>query len=557
LHCIHRVEIHKSQKVSLASIAHNQRHADAALERSDLLDTFGSRRISGRPILSARRQSHQFRAARGSFPSTGGGVQFEQADAFEKATEQQKMSIKLSIASLLCAVAMAPMAQAQLPNAGEAADLQDKARELTELLAAHKIAAVVSYFDEAMVAAMPVAKLTEVWDGTIAQNGAFQTITDVAPLQDVQGYQVAVVTAKFEKATLNLRWVFDSKERVGGLYIVPMVTPEAASKWTPPDYAHLSSFHELPVTVGDSPWQLPGTLTLPNGNGPFPAVVLVAGSGPQDQDESISGNKPLKDIAWGLASQGIAVLRYNKRTLQYAEQIKLNDAGFTVNQETVDDARAAVSLLSARLEVDSRRIFVLGHSLGGMLAPRIAQDDPQVAGLVILAGTTRPLERVMVEQIRYIDSLQGKVTPARKKQIDDAQAFAKEVESPQLTADERLEVMGSTIPGSYFLDLRDYHPAEVAATLGIPILVLRGDRDYQVTQEDFDGWKKSLSGRPNVTFKLYPGLFHLFMPSSSSGSGLGTPADYQKPGHVVAPVIDDIAAWIKSQKPPATSPPAP
>ena len=452
---------------------------------------------------------------------------------------------------------MAPMAQAQLPNAGEAADLSGQARELTQLLAAHKIAAVVSYFDEAMVAAMPVAKLTEVWDGTIAQNGAFQTITDVAPLQDVQGYQVAVVTAKFRRPPLTSGGSSIRRSASAGytscLWSRRKLRPSGRPLTTPISPAFTSCRSPSAIPRGNCPGRLP----CPMATALFPAVVLVAGSGPQDQDESISGNKPLKDIAWGLASQGIAVLRYNKRTLQYAEQIKLNDAGFTVNQETVDDARAAVSLLSARLEVDSRRIFVLGHSLGGMLAPRIAQDDPQVAGLVILAGTTRPLERVMVEQIRYIDSLQGKVTPARKKQIDDAQAFAKEVESPQLTADERLEVMGSTIPGSYFLDLRDYHPAEVAAKLGIPILVLRGDRDYQVTQEDFDGWKKSLSGRPNVTFKLYPGLFHLFMPSSSSGSGLGTPADYQKPGHVVAPVIDDIAAWIKSQKPPATSPPAP
>jgi dienelactone hydrolase len=467
------------------------------------------------------------------------------------------MSIKFPLASLLCAAAFAtmalarPPAQAQPPAHVQPPDpreLQDKARELTQFLAARKFEAVVSYFDETMTAAMPAAKLAQAWEGTIAQNGAFQSIVTVAPIQNVQGYQVAVVTSKFEKAELNLRWVFDSKERIGGFFIAQVAAPAAsANKWTPPDYAHPSSFHELPVTVGDSPWQLPGTLTLPKGDGPFPAVALVAGSGPQDQDESISGNKPFKDIAWGLASQGIAVLRYSKRTMQYAEKIKLNDAGFTVNQETVDDARAAVSLLSARLEVDSRHIFVLGHSLGGTLAPRIAQGDPQVAGLIILAGTTRPLERVLVEQTKYIASLQGKLTPAQKKQIEDTQAFAKMVESPNLTADERLDVMGATIPGSYFLDLRDYHPAEVAAKLGIPLLILRGDRDYQVNQEDFDGWKRSLSGRPDVTFKLYPGLFHLFMPSSSPGSGLGTPADYQTPGHVVAPVIDDIAAWINSQ----------
>jgi hypothetical protein len=455
------------------------------------------------------------------------------------------MSIKFPLASILLMAALASTASGQPPDAP---DLAGTATDLTQQLIARKFDAVVSQFDQTMTTAMPVPKLAAFWDGTIAQHGAFQAITALAPPQLIQGYQVVVVTAKFQKDALNLKWVFDAKGRVAGFFVVPA---EAVSKWTPPGYAHRSSFHELPVTVGDSPWQLPGTLTLPNGDGPFPAVVLVAGSGPQDEDESIADNKPFKDIAWGLASQGIAVLRYNKRTLQYTEQLKLGDAGFTVNQETVDDARAAVSLLCARLEVDSRRIFVLGHSLGGMLAPRIAQGDPQVAGLVILAGTTRPVERALAEQVKYTSSLQGKITPAEKKQIDDAQTFAKQVESPHLTPDERLDLMGSTIPGSYFLDLRDYRPAEVAAKLAIPMLVLRGDRDYQVTQEDFDGWKKALARSPDVTFKVYPGLFHLFMPSSSPGTGLGAPADYQVPGHVIAPVIDDIAVWIKAQKPPA------
>jgi fermentation-respiration switch protein FrsA (DUF1100 family) len=111
--------------------------------------------------------------------------------------------------------------------------------------------------------------------------------------------------------------------------------------------------------------------------------------------------------------------------------------------------------------------------------------------------------------------------------------------------------MGSVIPGSYFLDLRSYHPAEVAARLKIPMLILRGERDYQVTAEDTDGWKKALAGKANVSFTTYPGLYHLFMPSTSPGTGLGTPADYQKPGHVTPPVIDDIAVWIVARVAPA------
>jgi dienelactone hydrolase len=419
------------------------------------------------------------------------------------------------------------------------------AKDLTQQLAARKFDPVVTHFDETMTAAMPSAKLAGVWDGILAQFGAFRSI-DATSIQQVQAYQVVLVTSKFEKASLALKWVFDAKLRVAGFFVVPA---ESTAPWTPPDYAKPASFHEQPVTVGDPPWQLSGTLSLPNGAGPFPAIVLVAGSGPEDQDESILANKPFKDIAWGLASRNIVVLRYNKRTLQYASQLQMQDAGLTVNQETVDDARAAVALLSKRPEIDPRRIFVLGHSLGGMLAPRIAQGDAQVAGLIILAGNTRPLEQTIVDQVKYISGLRGKITPEGQKQIDDAEESVKQIESPTLAADTKLNVLGTSIPGSYFLDLRSYHPAEVASRLDIPMFILRADRDYQVTEQDFDGWKATLSSKPNVTWKVYPDLFHLFMPSSSVGPGLGTPDDYQKPSHVTAQVVDDIATWVQSQGP--------
>ena len=423
-------------------------------------------------------------------------------------------------------------------------DLESLAKDLTQQSAARQFDLIVTHFDEAMTSAMPAAKLVEFWDGLVGQVGAFQSIAGTR-VQTVQGYQVVLVTSKFEKATLNVKWVFDSKSRVAGFFVVPV---ESDAPWTPPDYAKPASFHEQQITVGNAPWQLPGTLTLPNGTGPFPAVVLVHGSGPHDEDEAIGPNKPFKDLAWGLASRNIAVVRYSKRTLQYGKEIKAQGAGLTVHEETVEDARLAVALLAKRPEIDPRRIFVLGHSLGGMLAPRIAHGEAQVAGLVMLAGATRPLEQVIVEQLKYIAGLDGKIAPAAQKQIDAAEQSAKEIESPTLAADAKLNVLGTTIYGSYFLDLRSYHPAEVAAQLKIPMLILRGERDYQVTSEDFDGWKKALAGKPEVTLKVYPGLFHLFMPSSSPGTGLGTPADYQKPGHVVEPVIEDIASWILVQR---------
>jgi uncharacterized protein len=445
-------------------------------------------------------------------------------------------SRRLSISILTAILAAAGPGSAQSPSADETL-----ARTLTLHLAAQRFSAVVAHFDPTMTSAMPAAKLAQVWDTITGQTGAFQSIGTVNA-QTVQGYQVEIVTTQFAHATLGLKWVFDAQGRVAGFFAVPAETATAA--WTPPAYADPAAFHEEPVTVGSAPWQLSGTLTLPNGSGPFPAIVLVAGSGPNDQDETVLANKPFKDLAWGLASRHIAVLRYNKRTRQYGKEIAANDSGFTVNQETVDDARSAVALLAANPTIDSHRIFVLGHSLGGMMAPRIALNDTRVAGLVILAGPTRPFEQVALDQVRYLAGLQAPITPEAQMQIDAAQQAADQIESPSLTPGTRVKFLGATIPGSYFLDLRNYHPAQVAAALQIPMLILRGARDYQVTAADMDGWQKALAGRHNVTFITYPGLFHLFMPSTSPGSGLGTPADYQKAQHVSQPVIDDIARWI-------------
>jgi dienelactone hydrolase len=304
----------------------------------------------------------------------------------------------------------------------------------------------------------------------------------------------------------------------------------------------MDSFHEREVTVGAAPWQLPGTLTLPKGPGPFPAVVLVHGSGPNDRDESVGSNKTFKDLAWGLAGQGIAVLRYDKRTKTHGKEI-VQLTNLTVKDETVDDAQAAVDLLAAQPEIQAKHVFVLGHSLGGYLGPRIAAGDAKVAGLILLAGSTRPMEELAVEQVRYIAGLNGKITPQGQEAIERVEKQVAAIRNPDLKPGTIVKFLGVAIPSNYFLDLRDYHPAEMAATLHIPILVLQGERDYQVSTADFDGWKKFLGNQPTASFKSYPTLNHLFMPGSGPSSG----AEYLQPNHVPEEIIQDIAGWVKKK----------
>ena len=425
------------------------------------------------------------------------------------------------------------IAASALAASGNRTALEKRARELITNLAAGRTASVASTFDARMSAALPPSKLNTVWSQIQAQAGSFKK-TGAVRTTHAGGYDIILVACRFERATLDAKIVYDRKGRVAGLFFVPAQPVARARKETPP-----SGIRERTVTVGHAPWALPATLSLPKGAGPFPAVVLVAGSGPQDRDETIGPNKIFRDLAWGLASRGIAVLRYEKRTKEYPVACaRLHD--FTLKQETIDDARAAVDLLAHTPKIDSRAIFVLGHSLGGMAAPRIAAGDPQVAGLVIMAGSVRPLEKIIISQVLYLARLDGRLSPEEKQQIAAVRALKAKIESSKLTPGDTIDVLGSKTPGSYWLDLRDYHPARVARTLHIPMFILQGARDYQVTEADFRLWKRALRDHPGVTFKLYPGLNHLFM----RGEGPSSPEEYMKPGHVDPEVITDIATWI-------------
>ena len=203
------------------------------------------------------------------------------------------------------------------------------------------------------------------------------------------------------------------------------------------------------------------------------------------------------------------------------------------------DALTALALLRGSEGIDPRRVFVLGHSLGGMLLPRIGQSQPALAGLIVMAGAARPMEDLILDQVSYLAALDGIVTEPEKKQIEGLRAEVVKVKALKPGATE--PVLGA--PASYWLDLQGYDPVQGSKYLPQPMLILQGERDYQVTMTDFAAWKKGLAGKPNVTFKSYPGLDHLFL----AGEGRSVPAEYEKPGHVDAAVVGDVAAWILSQ----------
>lgn len=336
---------------------------------------------------------------------------------------------------------------------------------------------------------------------------------------------------------------FDQTGKIDDFF-VPYVS--AKGSYVKPSYDDPSKYIEKEVVVGEGTFALPGTLTMPVGKGPFPAVVLVHGSGPNDRDETAGSVKTFRDMAVGLAAQGVAVLRYEKITREHVMKMQLGQLGqaYTVNEETVNDAVYAAGMLKKTEGIDPDRVYIAGHSQGGMVMPRIidAAKDIGLAGTILLAAPTEPLETLIVKQTKYqLELLKkaGQPTEAAEQQLVFLEQQVKMLQDPQYSVSNipQAFAMGSPI---WWFDLRNTYAAEQAKNQKGRMLVLQGGNDIQVFPDSLDTWKKTLSARTDVEYKLYPKVNHTMVEFEGKSTG----AEYALPANVPDYIIDDIAKWI-------------
>ncbi len=272
-------------------------------------------------------------------------------------------------------------------------------------------------FAPGMRALLTADGIRAAWTTGIDVHGAVRSVGTPVSEEVRPGVLVTRLPVICERDEMTLVVTMTATGEVAGLQLAAAGASEAAPAWEPPAYADPALFDERDVTVGHGPLAVPGTLSLPSGSGPWPGIVLLAGSGPNDRDGTLGRNRILRDIAWGLATRGVAVLRFDKVTHAHPREAS-GDAGFTVADEYVPHAIAAVRLLQAQPTVDPARVFVLGHSLGGTVAPRVAAADASIAGLVILAGGAQPLHWAAVRQVRYLASLDPSTAAAVAPMIE-------------------------------------------------------------------------------------------------------------------------------------------
>ncbi|WP_436535605.1 hypothetical protein [Actinoplanes sp. HUAS TT8] len=395
---------------------------------------------------------------------------------------------------------------------------------IIDLARADRFTEIEALFAPPLRAAVSADTLRSVWAAERARIGSTWDIgTPVGEPADAGLTRVEVpVTGERDGHTVILS--VDRAGKVHGLRIAPAAT----SAWQPPRYARPDRFEEQEVVVGSGSLAVRGTLSMPRRTTRPPGVVLLGGGGPFDRDQSVGADKPLKDLAWGLASRGVAVLRMDKVT--HAHPGLASAPGFTMVEEYLPPALAALELLRRH----AGPVHLLGHSAGGRAAPRIAAADGAVAGLIILAGDAAPLPRAAVRAVRHLAAEQP--GPDGQAAIEAISRQAALAESSDLSPSTPAADLPFGWPASYWLDLRGYDQVATAATLDVPMLVLQGGRDYQVTvDEDLARWRHGLAGRPSVTFRVYRDDDHFFFHGGDSGGGR----------HVDRAVIAGIAAWLR------------
>jgi uncharacterized protein len=396
---------------------------------------------------------------------------------------------------------------------------------------------VYNRFSDDLKRQLSVSQMEDTWATMEMQVGELLQENPTS-IDELNGNFIATKLLKFEKYSLNFRVTYDSARQIVGLFFLP-----GTQGYKTPEYVNSLNFTEYKIIFGKEPYLIEGTLSLPRTNNNAPLAIIVHGSGPMDRDGTIGPNKIYKDIAWGLASKGIATFRYDKRTYTYGMLMLGNkDAEkMTIEDEVVNDVLLAIETLSKHANIDQKQIWILGHSQGGMVAPLIALKSKKVKGIVLMAANSRPLQDLLIEQIVYLQKTGEDQSDASKQKTAQIIRQANYSKQANLSINTPTDSLPFGSNAAYWNHLNKYNQVSTAKKIKkTRIHIMQGQRDYQVTVEDYNIWRKELGERADGI--LYEKLNHLFM----EGKGQPAPAEYMKQNNVAEQVVMQLSIWIKT-----------
>lgn len=377
-----------------------------------------------------------------------------------------------------------------------------------------------SFFDETIKSQVSEALLKETVEKLENQLGQFKTIIEINNEAKVFYYY-----SDFENMKLDIKITIVENDKITDFFFAPHKVFKT----------QLSLGKDF--NVKSNGVELKGTLLIPEGNNQKKMIIFIHGSGPQDRDCTVAENKPFKDIAENLYQKGIASYRFDKRTLSYPETF--NDKS-TVDDEVVSDVLNIIHFFKNNPDYLEYEIVLLGHSLGAHLLPKIANQTNQINKIILLAGNARPLNELILEQYDYL--LQLNPTDYMREEVIKIKKQNQLLKSKQFNSQTSNEELPLNLSATYWKSLLNYNPIKEIKKVNVPILILQGERDYQVSMKDFQLWKTALKKNKNACFISYTKLNHLFM----TGESPSNPDEYATKGHVEEKVITDLLEFIKT-----------
>jgi len=423
-------------------------------------------------------------------------------------------------------------------------DAEATATEFATLLGERDVegAAALLADDDAVLDALPAEfaepeldapdALESYWYGLHGQYGAFDGVRAVTVADD--GSEVSVQLS-FAQGSQRLDLALDEDGAVADVAL--------PAEYTPPSYADRDAFTERDVTVDGGDVELDGVLSVPDGDGPAPGVLLVHGAGVTDPDGTAGTTKVLRDLAWGLATEGVATLRYEKRLHDH----EVPDEEYTLDRIVVDDAVAALDELAAADAVDSECLFVAGHSQGGMCAPRIADRYGGAAGVAVLDS----LVDYDVDPDAEVEFMQYNVDPYGDLDEDQEAALDAQREAFRRVAEGDFDADDTVLgqPGAFWQSRLAFAPGETVERLDVPVFSAsteRVDHDHQqplleMSREGHEEWQ-ALDAADGSRFEYYEDVGHYFregpVPSTTESLYFG--------GNVAEYVVADLADWVQA-----------
>jgi dienelactone hydrolase len=379
-----------------------------------------------------------------------------------------------------------------------------------------------SYFDEMVKNQLSVNSLKDTEEKIEKQVGGFKSIIEIN--SELNTY---FFFTDFKNAKLDIKITINKSQKIVGFFCVPHR-----------EFKKVEILGE-DLNIKSLGIELKGTLLLPEKSNKKKMLIFVHGSGPQDRDATIIENKPFKDIAEELYRRGIGSYRFDKRTLSYPESFD-GTTNKTIDDEVTNDVLSIIDYFKNDLKFSQYEIILLGHSFGGYMLPRVANKTKNISKLIFLAGNSRPIDVLVLEQLEYLN----KINPADglKVQLKKFKQQVGYLNSSNFSLNSPKEKLPFSLSAYYWKSLLDYKPLIDVKKIKVPILVLQGERDYQIKMEDYQLWKESLKLNKTAKFISYLNLNHLFM----EGTGLSVPKEYSVKGNVNQDVIRDIEIFIKN-----------